>query len=469
MKKRQQPEIRPLGDITRNRTVAAQSRQDSLTVQANKNNRTASRRSRQRRLGRKQKIQIMAAIIAAFLLLLAVGAFIVWQLLLGRIHVINPALETLPSEYNVPTESLVNPVPTEEGIENILLLGVDTRDKDSIMERSDSMMILTIDQVSKKVKLTSLQRDMLVFVPGKEEPVKINSANALGGPALAMRVVNDTFRLNIEHYMVVNMRGMEQIIDLAGGVTIDVSRQELPYLNKNLNEENLMYPETEQSPKLASAGEQVLNGRQSVAYARIRKLDSDYKRMERQRIVLQALFKSFKSANLFSQLPIISEGLSLITTNMSTTKITGIIMDVLPLMNSEIDQLQIPITGYFKEGYLGSSWVNRCDYNGMIPLLQEFIFGQTYPFDPVKLVQGAPNSGTALPTSTPAKKPTKAPTATPTTAPATETAEPTTTAETTETPSTTATAEETTKHSTGKPTEETTTEPPSTSESAAAS
>ena len=110
-------------------------------------------------------------------------------------------------------------------------------------------MILTIDTINKKIKLTSLQRDMLVYIPGKTDPNKLNSANASGGPLLAMRVVNDTLRLSIDKYVVVNMVGMEKIIDLAGGVMIDVSKDELPYVEGGLSKSGL----------------QLLNGFQAVS------------------------------------------------------------------------------------------------------------------------------------------------------------------------------------------------------------
>jgi polyisoprenyl-teichoic acid--peptidoglycan teichoic acid transferase len=367
--------------------------------------RTPPRRRRQRHRARLLLLIIGVVVIAL--------VFVTWlgvQALLNQINYVPPEEQTLPSEYNVPTESLVNPLPSMTGITNILLLGVDTRDTDpgSVAERSDSMMILTIDMNNKKLKLTSLQRDMLVYLPGKSEPVKLNAANARGGPALAMRVVNDTLRLDIKDFIVVNMRGMESLIDLAGGVMIDVTKDELPYLNMCVADENGNYPDTPQSPEVKSAGLQRLNGRQAVGYARIRKLDSDYKRMERQRTVLQALMDAFLGADLTTKGQVVTKGLSLLTTNLTGAELTEIALKVVPIMNGTIDQLQIPIDGYFTEDS-GDTWVNRCDFNGMIPLLQTFIFGKTFDFDPVKVIAGAPHSGTPMPT----KPVTKTPSATP--------------------------------------------------------
>lgn len=330
----------------------------------------AVKRKNGRKMPLKKKL-IIAGISILSVLIMIVGIVYFYALYLDSKIVRDPNL-TIPDEFNTPTESLVHPAPEVKGIMNILLLGVDTRSTDSgnVNERSDSMMILTIDSINKKVKLTSLQRDMLVFIPGKTDPNKLNSANASGGPLLAIRVVNEALRLSIDKYVVVNMIGMEKIIDLAGGVMIDVSKDELPYVEGGL-------------PK---AGLQLLNGFQAVSYSRIRHLDSDYMRMARQRTVLQALFNAFRSADVLTKNSMISEGLGYLTTNLSTGEIVDIGINLIPMMDGEIEQMQIPIDGDFYSGYFKGGWVNRCDYNAMIPKLQQFIFGQTFPFDQVKLV-----------------------------------------------------------------------------------
>ncbi len=360
------------------------------------------RASARRKIPASRKVLLVFVSLLAFVILLTGGLYAYYRSLSAEMNYVDPDLETIPSEYNPPTESLDNPLPDIDGIVNILLLGIDSRDEESIKERSDSMMILTIDTVHGKVKLTSLQRDMLVKIPGADFN-KLNSANVFGGPLLTMRVVNETLRLNIERYMVVNMRGMEQLIDLAGGIEIDVEQAEIRYLNSSIREENNVFSDSEPSPFVEAAGLQLLNGRQAVAYARIRKLDSDYKRMERQRIVLQALLNAFMDADFGTKNNMISEGFSLITTNISADELLGLGLNTIPKLDADIEQLQLPISGYFKEWpyWNGSVWVNLCDFNGMIPLLHEFIFEESFEFDPVYVIPGAPNSGVKLATPTP--------------------------------------------------------------------
>lgn len=303
------------------------------------------------------------------------------------------ASETLKEPYDKASEPLENPLPAVRGITNILLLGVDNRDaaSDSIAERSDSMMILTVDSVHGQIKLTSLQRDMSVYIPGKKGTDKINAANALGGPLLAMRVVNETLRLDIQKFVVVNMAGLEKIIDAAGGVLLDVSEKELKAVNEELAMVNKTFPDTEPSPILEQPGLQLLNGRQAVTYARIRKIDSDYARMERQREVMQALVDAAIKAGPARKIDLAQVGLSQITTNLSTREMFLLGLRSLPLLRKPIAQLQIPIEGYYKN-VSGEVWKSLCDFNGMIPLLQDFIYGQTFAFDPVKKIDGAPGN-----------------------------------------------------------------------------
>jgi LCP family protein required for cell wall assembly len=380
---------------------------------------------------KKQKIRLALIIAGSVLLVILLAAWLLWRSIMGQMNIINPDKETVPEEYDLPTESLVHPIPTDKNVTNILLLGIDARDPESISERSDAMMILTVDENNKVIKLTSLQRDMLVYLPGKEQPQKINSANVAGGPALAMRVVNETLRLDIKSYVVVNMSGMKEIIDIAGGVTIDVEKAEIPYI-----------------PGISEAGVQKLKGDQAVAYARIRKVGSDYARMQRQRTVIQALLDTFLQAGLTTKADMIKEGLPFITTNLKESKIMDLGLKVLPIMNSDIEQLQIPIDGFFRE-YSGASWVNLCDFNGMIPILHEFIWGKSFPFDPVREIPGAPNGSLEgeLPEYIIKRPETQAPsqnettTAATTTAPAaTTTTQPATTTTTVATTTTTAAA-----------------------------
>lgn len=194
-------------------------------------------------------------------------------------------------------------VPINEGIINIALFGIDTRTPDDFTGRSDSIMILSIDTISKKIKVISVMRDS--FLPIGDSYGKINSAYSKGGPALAVKTLNKVFGLDIKHYATVNFFGMSDIVEAVGGLTIDVQKNEItgPYgANVLIAEQcNSMGIPIDKRPYIHDAGPQLLNGIQAVAWARIRYtataegVTDDFGRTDRQRVVMNLLFNKVLS------------------------------------------------------------------------------------------------------------------------------------------------------------------------------
>lgn len=274
-----------------------------------------------------------------------------------------------------PTEALTYSPPFSEDITNILLIGADASGIEGSYGLSDSLIILTVDSKNNVIKMTSIMRDSYVYIPGYKTPNKINAAHIYGGPELALRTVNTTLRLNIQYYISVDMASMTEIINIAGGVTLDITAEEVQALNKVLYDDN----------HLVNPGIQKLNGTQAVKYARIRKIDSDSVRTQRQRNVLIALFKMFKEANVVKKTQMIQQGLSQIKSNMTAKQITALGMAVVPKMSNDVEQLRLPIDGYYKTNTY-NGWYMVVDYNGIIPILYKFIYGQAHPFDPVPTI-----------------------------------------------------------------------------------
>lgn len=326
-------------------------------------------RKRRKKLTRKQAFtRIGVGILSVFLLL---------GLLVGLIYnYIFSGLDVQKPSNIYPTEALTYQPPSDKDITNILLLGVDSRNPKVDKGLSDSIIILTIDRKNNVLKMTSIMRDCYVYIPGYKTPDKINAAHSLGGPELAMRTINNTLRLNIEKYMVVNFQSMADIIDIAGGVTIKITEVERVQLNTMLT-----------TNKVKASGSQKVDGTQAVMFARIRKIDSDYERTRRQRDVLSALFVGFKDASTVNKAQMIQKGLSNITTNMTAKEITSLGLDVMPRMSSEIQQLRLPMDGYFKVNSSGV-WYMLVDYNRMIPEVYKFIYGEIQPFDLVPTMPG---------------------------------------------------------------------------------
>ena len=189
----------------------------------------------------------------------------------------------------------------DEKWENILLLGTDGRVLTET-SRSDTMMICSINKDTGAIKLTSLMRDSEVKIEGKNR--RLNTAYFFGGPKLAMRTVNECFGMNISKYVVVDFSAFATIAEKVGGVEIDVTKNEVDEINGSVQEQYwLLYKQgkmTYDDAKnayladiLQAGGANThLNGMQTLGYARIRKLDSDYGRAERQRTVLNKLMVS---------------------------------------------------------------------------------------------------------------------------------------------------------------------------------
>ncbi len=299
------------------------------------------------------------------------------------------------------TVPLTNPVPEEKGVKNILLLGVDNRvtGTDDNESNSDVMMIVTIDMDNDTVKLTSLQRDMAVYIPGFEQPRKLTEAHFDGGAARTMQTLNENFRLGLSDYVEVNIYESERLIDIVGGIELDVENDIIWQVNQCIGNQNLWVPESEEAPYLTQGGLQHLNGRQAVGYARVRAYDGgDYNRMGRQRKVLQAVFDAFLKANIVKKSTMITEGLKCIYTSLSNTEITKLALNIAPTMKNEIQQKQVPDHAKYGIEYIETTdYFIRVDLNGVIPGLHQFIYNRVEPFDPVRPIPGAPNSPEGLP------------------------------------------------------------------------
>ncbi|MDD2213800.1 MAG: LCP family protein [Oscillospiraceae bacterium] len=302
--------------------------------------------------------RILVGIGAVFLLLLLI-AFGLWQYLLGDYRRNNQAQITLTNAQ----QEVVTPTPIPEqsafakGIQNILLIGSDTRN-DGEHSLADVIMILTVNNNTNKLMLSSVQRDTLVYINGDTSRLaKVNSALQEGPDAL-MYTLNQNFSLDISSYVMIDMAGTEDIIDLVGGVDIDIpdSQDFIDALNEALYEQNVLaegwYNYDAYTPDVEVAGLQHLNGRQALAYMRVRTVDSDYRRTERQREVLGLLLDKFKTLSAADMLNVVKTGLGYISSNMSEFDLLQLATTIVPKMGT-MDQQQIPQTGNFWEDEAG--------------------------------------------------------------------------------------------------------------------
>ena len=185
-----------------------------------------------------------------------------------------------------------------EGYWNIAVFGVDSRG-DSVVERginSDVIMIVSINKDTGDIKIVSVFRDTYLNISDKNSYNKINQAYAIGGPEQALAALNKNLDLNIQHYVAFNWKAVAEGINILGGVdNIPISKAELYYINAYITE--TVKVTKIGSVQLTSTGEQHLDGVQAVAYGRLRYMDNDFARTERQRNILKAAFAKAKNAN----------------------------------------------------------------------------------------------------------------------------------------------------------------------------
>lgn len=253
--------------------------------------------------------------------ILLIGAFTVYRTL-GKMQQVS--VDT--SDLNINYEE-IQEFENHEEIINIALFGIDS--EDGVAGRSDAIMIATIDPIHNKLKLTSIMRDSYVNIPdiGMD---KINHAYAFGGPQLAIKTINENFGLDITDYMSVNFTSLPVIIDILGGVEINITDEEVPHI-----------------PGVNSAGTYTLNGDQALSYSRIRYASGgDYVRSERQRTVLNALFNKASTLSVTALPGLLNEVLPHVQTSMNTSDILSLGTKALGVVSNGLSQDRFPRDGY---------------------------------------------------------------------------------------------------------------------------
>lgn len=270
---------------------------------------------------------------------------------------------------------------------NVLLLGSDQRTATEPF-RTDSMIICSINKSTGEVKLTSLMRDTAMQMDGLGDEsglYRVNVACYVGGPEYLMQFLNDKLNLNIEYYVMVDFTSFSIIADQLGGIDIAVSMSEKDEINFNLHRQARVAYDKGMSEEevyathvyLEEYGENVhLNGPQVLAYARIRKLDSDSARTERQRKVLAAMLEKLRTR---SPQEVMSLAMSLggyVTTNMSIDEIISVALVVVS-SDMQVEQHRIPENGtYVLETRDGESMLYDTNWESNAATVHQYIYGK---------------------------------------------------------------------------------------------
>ena len=258
----------------------------------------------------------------------------------------------------------------DQDVVNILLIGADKRADENDAGRSDTTMIATIDLKNGKLKLTSLMRDMYIEIP-EYGYHKFNAAYSYGGVQLEYETIANNFGIKLDGYVEVDMQAFREVVDLIGGVPMDLTEAEAYFLQT-------AYKNSKHGEKNVTAGPNMLTPYQALAYCRIRQdVTGEFGRTDRQRKVLISVYNAFKSEDLMTITNICMKALKYVTTDLTEEQIRSLMTSVISMGTTEIEQLRIPYEGSFTEGRLAGdgAWVMQVDYEANKAALQYFIFG----------------------------------------------------------------------------------------------
>ena len=265
-------------------------------------------------------------------------------------------------------------IDTVDGVRNILLVGLDARPGET-RSRSDTMIILTIDGNKNEIRMTSFLRDMYVSIPGRSNN-RINVAWVYGGFDLLRETIQTNFGLTVDEYVAVDMTMLTDLVDQIGGLTLTVSNNsQLKAINGVIDGYNYQFHLPANSDFLTSLGEQHMNGKQVQAYARYRKIDSDFQRTERQREVLEKIFQRLQDMSLVELSRLAAFAIDRLETNLSLSDIISLIPVMYNMKDAEIGQLSLPYQGEYQSRTISGMAVLVPDLQAAQERLAAFING----------------------------------------------------------------------------------------------
>ena len=317
---------------------------------------------------KKRRTKIIICVILSIVLAAALGVTIFAQYLLGKLNYsdrMQPSLsqeeidaiqngdgETVDPNFTGPNLNgdeidwgeVYATIGGDDNIVNVMLIGQDRRPGED-RARSDSMILVTFNKEKKTITMTSFMRDLYVKIPGGYKDNRINTSYSLGGMELLDETLYENFGVVVDANVEVDFDQFEKIIDLLGGVEIELDEAEARYINKKMNTRNV------------ESGVQILNGKQALWYARNRSTGgtSDFGRTNRQRTVLNALIEAYKNKPVTEMIGLLDDILPLITTDLTQTEILSYVAALFPMLSEcEIVTQHIPVdNGYYNANIRG--------------------------------------------------------------------------------------------------------------------
>lgn len=274
----------------------------------------------------KKALKIIGIILLIIIILLAILVGLGYAFIKGKINKINYV------EINKENLSISDNAKNDlSNYRNILIFGVDKRDPhieaayESENNRTDCIMIASINKTTKEVKITSIYRDLFVDIDGHDY-ANVNHAYEFGGPELSIATINKNFDLNITEFVSANFYAVATLVDAVGGIELDITKEELRYINGYIAD--IKKSTGMSANKITKTGRQKINGVQAVAYSRIRFDGGEIKRTERMRTVVTKAFEKLKTKNPVELNSIADKVLPLISTNIKSDEIFEMIPEI---------------------------------------------------------------------------------------------------------------------------------------------
>ena len=237
------------------------------------------------------------------------------------------------------------------------------------------MILLSINKNTKKVILTSFLRDTWVKIPGVGSQ-RLNAAYVFGGPKLLIRTMEANFHIRIDKYARVNFYSFMDTIDAVGGVDIEVTDEELEYLNDYVRHQNRLLGKSNlDEGTLTKSGKYTLNGVQALAYSRIRYVGTDFARTQRQRNVLEEIFRKARNMGLIEMNDFLEKLLPNITTNLEKGQIFSLILNASSYLSYDRKEQSVPNLSSFKNLVIDGMMVLGIDFEKYNKELKESIYG----------------------------------------------------------------------------------------------
>lgn len=312
--------------------------------------------------------RVIVLILSMLMLLVGTGLIYYYNILDRMTYKeLDPAVTVQPTS-GVPGETTtVSVAPggatllSSDNVLNILLFGQDSPASEDDHGRSDTTILLSIDNVNKKLKLTSFQRDTYVSIPGHGDH-KINSAFTFGGERLSIDTIETNFGIKVDKYATVDFSSFRQVIEALGGVDIELNLEEIKYINAQIDvndqldvTEFLTYDETKEKQMMH------LDGYQALWYARDRGEESlggnpdysfsgdDWDRTSRQRNLIETIVKNLReNASLAEMVSIANKVGPLITTNLKKGDITFLVSNMMTYIDYEMEEMSLPTLNTWK-------------------------------------------------------------------------------------------------------------------------